>query len=305
MCRINPKVDLVFKKLFGSEENKDILQSLINALLPREERISQLELKNPYNLADYIAGKLSILDIKAVDEKGKWYDIEMQVDPLGYYGQKALFYWGKVFTAQIDSGELYSQLNKTIVISILDFIYFPGDERHHRIVSLRDIESFEKYAGLDFMDLHFVELKKFKKELNEIKTTLDRWATFLNHAYKYEKDKIPPELAEDKEVKKAIEKLDVMYLNEKEREYYEAEQKAIRDKAEALRTAEEKGREKGEKIGIEKGEKIGIEKGEKIGIEKAALNMINHGMTMDDVIKITGLSSDVIKKITKTNTNDH
>ena len=115
MCRINPKVDLVFKKLFGSEENKDILQSLINALLPREEKISQLELKNPYNLADYIAGKLSILDIKAVDEKGKWYDIEMQVDPLGYYGQKALFYWGKVFTAQIDSGELYSQLNKTIL----------------------------------------------------------------------------------------------------------------------------------------------------------------------------------------------
>ena len=106
-------------------------------------------------------------------------------------------------------------------------------------------------------------------------------------------------------MKKAIEKLDVMYLNEKEREYYEAEQKAIRDKAEALRTAEEKGREKGEKIGIEKGEKIGIEKGEKIGIEKAALNMINHGMTMDDVIKITGLSSDDIKKITNTNTNDH
>jgi len=241
MCRINPKVDLAFKKLFGSEENKDILKSLINSLLPTEEQISQLQLKNPYNLTDYIGGKLSILDIKAVDEKGKWYDIEMQVDPLGYYGQKALFYWGKVFTGQIESGELYSKLNKTIVISILDFIYFPSDKRHHRIVSLRDIESYEKYSGLDFMDLHFVELQKFKKELKEIKTTLDRWVMFLNNAYKYEKDKIPKELAKDKEVKKAIEKLDLMYLNEKEREYYEAEQKAIRDRAEALRTAEEKG----------------------------------------------------------------
>lgn len=242
MCRANPKVDLVFKKLFGSEENTDILKSLINSLLPENEQLTDIHIKNPYNLADYIDGKLSILDIKAVDEHGKWYDIEMQIDPLGYYGQKALFYWGKVFTAQIEAGELYSKLNKTIVISLLDFIYFPDDERVHRIVSLRDIENFEKYGDLDFMDLHFVEMKKFKKELNEIKTTLDRWVTFLNNSYKYEKNKIPAELARDKEVTKAIEKLDLMYLNEKEREYYEAEQKNIRDRAEAFRTATEKGR---------------------------------------------------------------
>ena len=88
-------MDLGFKKLFGSEENKNILKSLINSLLLKEEKISQLDLKNPYKLADYIAGKLSILDIKAVDEKGKWYDIEMQVAPLGYYGQKVLFFFGK------------------------------------------------------------------------------------------------------------------------------------------------------------------------------------------------------------------
>ena len=154
---------------------------------------------------------------------------------------------GKVFTGQIESGQLYSKLNKTIVISILEFIYFPGDERHHRIVSLRDIRSFEKYDGLDFMDLHFVELKKYKKQLKKVKTTLDRWATFLDNAYQYEKDKIPKELAKDKEVKKAIEKLDVMYLNEKEQEYYEAEQKTIRDRAEALRSAEETGVIKGAK----------------------------------------------------------
>ncbi|MCU0290114.1 MAG: Rpn family recombination-promoting nuclease/putative transposase, partial [Acidobacteria bacterium] len=227
MCRINPKVDLVFKKLFGSEENKDILKSLVNSILPQKEQLVDLTLKNPYNLADYIKGKLSILDIKAVDEKGTWYDIEMQVEPLDYYGQKALFYWGKVFTGQIESGELYSKLHKTIVISLLDFIYFPDDKRYHRIVSPRDIETHEKIPGLDFMDLHFVELKKFTKDLKELHTTLDRWVTFLNNAYKYEKDNIPPELLVEKELKKAIEKLDVMYLNAKEREFYEAEQKAF------------------------------------------------------------------------------
>ena len=68
MCRINPRVDFAFKKLFGSEENKDLLISLLNAILCEPEPIVDLELKNPYNLADYKAGKMSILDIKALDE---------------------------------------------------------------------------------------------------------------------------------------------------------------------------------------------------------------------------------------------
>ncbi len=281
MCRINPKVDLVFKKLFGSEENKDILKSLVNSILPQEEQLIDLTLKNPYNLADYIDGKLSILDIKAVDEQGRWYDIEMQVEPLDYYGQKALFYWGKVFTGQIDSGELYSKLHKTIVISLLDFIYFPGDHRYHRIVSPRDIETHEKIAGLDFMDLHFVELKKFTKELKELRTTLDRWVTFLNNAYKYEKDNIPSELLVEKEVKKAIEKLDVMYLSEKEREYYEAEQKAFRDRAEALRTAKAEG----------------IKEGITEGIKEMAKKLKTENVDIAVISKVSGLSAEDIERI--------
>jgi predicted transposase/invertase (TIGR01784 family) len=277
VCLINPKVDLAFKKLFGSEENKDLLKSLLNAILPPNEKLSELQLKNPYNLADYMEGKLSILDIKAVDEKGKWYDIEMQVEPLRHYGQKALFYWGKVFTNQIESGGLYSKLNKTIVISILDFIYFPNDERHHRIFSLRDIETHETCTGLDYMDLHFIELKKFKKGLKEIKTTLDRWITFLNNAYKYEKGKIPGELAKDKEVQKAIEKLDLMYLNEKEREYYEAAQKAARDSAEALITAKEEGEKKK-------------------AVEMAKM-LKENGVDISLIVKSSGLSKEEIEKL--------
>ncbi|MCP4150423.1 MAG: PD-(D/E)XK nuclease family transposase, partial [bacterium] len=237
MCSINPKVDLVFKKLFGSEENKDILKSFINSHMPANQQLAEIHLKNPYNLADYAGGKLSVLDIKAVDETGTWYDVEMQVEGFDFYGQRALFYWGKVFTGQLESGGMYSKLNKTIVISILDYICFPDDKRHHRIIAPRDIESHENHEMLDYMELHFVELEKFKKELSEINSTLDRWITFLNNAYKYEKGKIPKELAADTEVKKAIEQLDVMYLNKKEREYYEAEQKAIRDRAAIMQSA--------------------------------------------------------------------
>ncbi len=242
MCRINPKVDLVFKKLFGSEENKDLLKSLINSLLPEAQQVVEIHLKNPYNLTDYIDGKLSILDIKAVDQKGKWYDIEMQVEGQGYYGQRAMYYWGKVYTEQMETGGMFAKLKKTIVISILDFVYFQGDERYHRIVAPMDTDTAQRYENLDYMDLHFVELKKFHKELKDISTTLDRWVTFLNNAYQYEKNNIPEELLQDKEVKKAIEKLDVMHLDQKEREHYESARKAMWNRAEELRTAEEKGK---------------------------------------------------------------
>ncbi len=284
MCRINPKVDIVFKKLFGSEENKDLLLSLINAVLPENEQITSLILNNPYNLSDYITGKLTILDIKATDENGKIYDIEMQIGEQGYYGRRALYYWGKTYTNQIDSGEMYSKLKKTIVISILDFKYFNDEDRFHRAIVAKDRDTNEFYDKLDYFEMHFVELPKFKKELPELHTALDRWATFLTKAYEFEKDAIPEELASMPEVKKAIEQLDTIYLDKKEQEIYEAEQKALWDEKEKIRTAEEK---------IRTAEEQGIE------LEKfeTAKKMSVKGYSKEDIAEMTGLSIEQIEKL--------
>ncbi len=64
--------------------------------------------------------------------------------------------------------------------------------------------------------MHFIELEKFDKSYKDIKTTLDRWIAFLNRAYDIDKDNIPAELAVDKEVSKAIETLDIMYLDKED-----------------------------------------------------------------------------------------
>jgi predicted transposase/invertase (TIGR01784 family) len=102
MSKVNPKIDLVFKKLFGSEENTDILLSLINAILPDNQQITKVIIKNPYNVSDYADGKLSILDIKAEDEYGNLYDIEMQLKGTRFYGKRTLYYWAKMFGSQMD-----------------------------------------------------------------------------------------------------------------------------------------------------------------------------------------------------------
>ena len=227
MCRYNPKVDLVFRKLFGSEENKDILISFINSVINKEPKIKDLKIKNPYNLSSYLREKISILDVKAVDEQGTWYDIEMQVSKQVFYGKRALYYWSKVYSEQLENNAPYKDLNKTIGIHLLDFDYFQ-DDRYFRKIILKDADTNEIYKELDYQELYFVEMSKFKKDYSELTNLMERWITFLNKAYEIEKGKIPKGM-EDPEIIKAIEQLEIMYFDKEEKEIYEAEKKNMLD----------------------------------------------------------------------------
>jgi predicted transposase/invertase (TIGR01784 family) len=290
MCRINPKVDFAFKKLFGSEENKDLLISFINSILPEDKQIKSVELKNPYNIANYKKGKMTILDIKAVDDKGTWFDIEMQIAEQGYYDKRALYYWSKVYTDQIESGEYFETLRKTISINILDFNYL-DEKDFHNSYGIYNRKSDKELS--DIFDMHFIELEKFDKDYKDIKTSLDRWTAFLNKAYEIDKDNIPPELAVDKEVRKAIETLDIMYLNKEERELYENDLKLLRVQKSEIKAAERKGLEKG------------LEKGIEEGLKKTARNLITKGLDVSFIIEITGLAeNDILRlknELSKTN----
>ena len=299
MIKVNPKIDLVFKKLFGSEENKDILMSLINAILPYHQQIAKLSLKNPYNVSDYAEGKLSILDIKAEDEKGIRYDIEMQIKGTGFYGKRTLYYWAKMFGSQLDytpeeqeeqaKGAGYPDLKKCIVISLMDFNFF-DDAKYHRFFTLKDGQTNEIHKDLDYLDLYFIELKKSKKQIQPAQTILERWISFLNNAYRYTHDTLPKELAEIKEIRKASAKLDVMYLDENERNYFESQQKFWLDENTRIRVAVEKA--VGEAVEKAVGEAVEKAVGEaeiesKLTIAK---NAILAGLTNEFIAQITGLT---------------
>jgi len=238
MSKINPKIDLVFKKIFGTDENKDLLKSLINSVLPENQKITSIIIKNPYNEIDFVGDRLSVVDIKATDEKNRWYNIEIQIREQSFFGRRSLFYWSELYGGQLFETDSFDKQNKTISINLLDFKYFP-DDRYVRRYSLKDYDTNESYPEMDYMDMYYVELKKFDGELLHIKNTLDRWITFLNRAEEFEKDRLPKELAEP-EIKKAMETLDRINLNKKEREYYEGRKKFLRDEYAADKTAEEK-----------------------------------------------------------------
>ena len=226
MERISPRVDIAFKKIFGVEENKDLLISLVNSIVSENDRVVEVTLLNPYNPKNFRQDKLSILDIKAKGETGKRYNIEIQISDEADYDKRALFYWAKLYTEQLKVAEDYSTLSKAIGIHILNFTSIPEVEKYHNVFHIT-----EKESGLLYfkdLELHTIELKKFSRDSNAelsdvvamVKNSLDRWSAFLTRNDLLNKDNLPLEL-DDPALKKALEVLEVMNFGPEEREAYE------------------------------------------------------------------------------------
>lgn len=283
MCRINPKVDFAFKKLFGSEENKDLLMALLNAIIAPENLIVNLELKNPYNLADYQAGKMSILDIKASDQTGRWFNIEMQVGEDLNFDKRSIYYWAKLVTEQLSEGMMFKELKKTFCINILDFNFISEVEAFHNRYKIINLGTGKDDKLHDIFELHYLELRKFNKPYHEIATALDRWITFLSRAHELDKSHLPPELANDQAIIKAIEAVDRMF-NEEERQVYEIRMQALMDIESKIISAWDSG----VKAGIEEGMKW-----QQLKIAKSLLGILD----VETIALKTGLSVEEIVQL--------
>jgi predicted transposase/invertase (TIGR01784 family) len=281
---LNPRVDFAFKKLFGAEENKEILMSLINAVVSEADQVSDVTLMNPVNRG-YDGDRLSVLDIKAIDTHGRQYNIEMQITDQVYYNQRALYYWSKLYTSQLNAGDLFSDLKKTISINILNFDYFANEPDYHNFFNLLNVKSHQSY--FEDMELHFIELNKFGADLDPIKTALDRWITFLKKAHHYEKNSLPQELKQDPAIIKAFEILTHLSLDKAEREIYEARLKWLRDEAAAIEKAELESFEHGKQKGRQEERKI------------LALRLIAKGLPLQEVAELSGLALNFLAKLQK------
>ena len=292
MCKINPRVDFAFKKLFGSEENKDLLISLINSIISEQEQIEEIELKTPYNLADYRAGKLSILDIKAKSIQGVWFNVEMQISEDYNFDKRAIYYWAKLVTEQLSEGMMFKELKKTISINIMDFNFIPNREEMHNCYKIINTATGKDDKLHNIFELHYIELRKFKKTYQEINSVLDRWSSFLTKADKLNKNDIPEQLKIDKDIVKAISAVDRMF-DEEERAIYETRMQSLADVESKIASAEEKGMEKG----MKKGRQAGRQEGRQEAIKAIAIKMIAAGADVHTIIQTTGLLQATIEQL--------
>ena len=257
MTKISPRVDIAFKKIFGVEENKDLLISLINSIVGKEDQVKDVTLLNPYNPQSFTRDKLSILDIKAKGIDGKRFNIEIQISDEADYDKRALFYWAKLYTEQLEVAEDYSTLSKAIGIHILNFISIPEVDKYHNVFHITEKESGDSY--FKDLELHTIELKKFSKDSNEelsdiiskVKDSLDMWLAFLTRNDLLQPNDLPKALNDDK-LKKALNVLEVMNFSSSERDAYEDHLKWLRIEANTLKKTLEQGIEQGIEQGSEK-----------------------------------------------------
>ncbi|CAO5675865.1 MAG: hypothetical protein HEEMFOPI_01159 [Holosporales bacterium] len=304
MGKISPRVDIAFKKIFGVEENKDLLISLINSIVSHEDQVKDVTLLNPYNAKTFKNDKLSILDIKATSEEGRRFNIEIQISDEADYDKRALYYWAKLYTEQLKVAEDYASLSKAIGIHILNFTSIPESPNYHNVFHI-----LEKNSGFSYfkdLELHTIELKKFSKNsqedlkdiLGKIKSSLDIWVAFLTRNDLINREHLPKEL-DNPALKKALNVLDVMNFGEEELQFYEDHLKWLRIEANTLKKYENQGHEKGIIEGHKKGKAEGliegIEKGKVEGKLETAKMMKNANVSISDIIKFTGLTKEDIE----------
>ena len=130
---IKPTSDIFIHYIFGSEKNKNLLLSFVNAVLEDSgfSPIADAIIQNPFNIKNFPVDKASILDVKLKDEKGRLYNLEVQSLGNRQFIKRSLYYWSKVYSSQLENKGLYDSLHPVICINILEFIAIQGIERAH------------------------------------------------------------------------------------------------------------------------------------------------------------------------------
>lgn len=178
---VDVKNDVAFRKIFGNEKKTKILLSFLNAALQLEghDQIVQVTILNPYQLPRIAGEKATIIDVRAVDQRGRSFIVEMQVAAVSGFDKRVQYYVSRDYSMQIDSGDDYLKLRPTIFIGILDFAYFETEDylSHHLILDEKTLEH-----RLKDMRFCFLELPKFHKEAHELTAPIEKWTYFLKNA---------------------------------------------------------------------------------------------------------------------------
>jgi predicted transposase/invertase (TIGR01784 family) len=282
---INPKTDFAFKKIFGSKKSKDILISFLNAILYEEKNvILDVEIINPYQAPRIKGMKDSYLDVKAMITDNKTVIIEMQVLNVLGFEKRVLYNAAKAFSVQLSVGEDYTLLNPVIALTITDFEMFPEQERIISRYRLKEKDDLTDYS--DDIELVFVELPKFRRELDELETLTDKWLYFLRSANKFKT--APLNLDEVPALHHAFEVARQSKLSKKELELLEKREMFLHDNRNAILKAQQDGESKGRA----EGEIIG-ERNKALEIARSLLDLLD----IETISEKTGLSLTEIRAL--------
>ncbi|MEM1169229.1 MAG: Rpn family recombination-promoting nuclease/putative transposase [Cyanobacteria bacterium P01_H01_bin.35] len=250
---VSPKIDYAFKKIFGSEESKEILISFLNAIIYNGEKIIEsLTIINPFNPGKVISLKDTYLDVKAVLFDGSVVVIEMQVASMTGFSKRVMYNLVKGYINQLKTGDDYLLLRPAIAVTITDFILFQNKKNQQNKVDVINTFVFKhreqnwEYADEE-LKLIFVELPRFNKNLSELETLADKWIYFLKETANL--DEIPEGLGVVAEIEQALNIANKINMTPEELEIVDRRAIALQDERGRISYAEQQGLVKGEAKG--------------------------------------------------------
>ena len=301
---INPHTDFGFKRLFGSEFNKELLISFLNAMFHGEQNVQDVTYLNSEQLGDRADARRAIFDVYCENDKGEKFIVEMQNVYQEFFKDRTIYYSTFPIREQAQrGGEWDFRLNPVYTIGLLNFNFADGLEnakRWHHEVKLMEVETHEVFY--DKLTYIYVEIPKFDKMESELVTMYDKWMYVLKNLSRLMQR---PAALQERVFTRLFEQAEIAKFNNEELKLYEDSMNAYRDIVNAIRTAEKTkyaegeadGMAKGLAEGLEKRRAEGLEKGRTEGITKVAINMLGKGMPTELVAEMTGLPIDEVQRI--------
>ncbi|MBN2683009.1 MAG: PD-(D/E)XK nuclease family transposase [Bacteroidales bacterium] len=273
---VNPFTDYGFKRLFGEEINKDLLLDFLNELLHEEQgKIVSLTYLKSEHLGTTELDRKAIFDLYCENEKGEKFIVELQKTKQKFFKDRTLYYSTFPIREQAKQAEWIYELKAVYTIAILDFVFDEDKdkpEKYRYDIKLADIETNKVFY--DKLTFIYLEMPKFNKNIDQLVTRFDKWLYVIRNLNRL--DRIPDKLRE-KIFEKLFETAEIAKFSTEQARYYEDSLKYYRDLKASFDTK--------------------FEEGMKKGIEKVALNAIKKGLSIEDIIDLTGLSKEQIERL--------
>ncbi len=308
---LDPKNDVAFKKIFGTEKNKDILIHFLNDVIEFDQgaHIEDVTFLKAIQDPEIRAQKTSIVDILCKDEKGNRYIVEMQVAKEKGFEKRAQYYASKAYASQIRARGKYHDLKAVIFLAIADFTMFPKKKSYKSDHVILDKKSYEN--DLKDFSFTFIELPKFNKTIKELSNMTERWTYFFKHAEETSQEDLQKLTAHEQIIARAYEELDRYSWNEAELLTYEQsekyedtyhasmEQKFDEGKLEGKLEGKIEGKIEGKLEGKPEGKIEGEEK----KAQEIAKALLKDGISLERVCQLTGLTKQIALELSEKGSN--
>ena len=240
-------IDFAFRKIFGKPGNEICLISLLNAVLQLPRPVVSVEYLNPFGIKDFETDKLVCVDVKATDQRGRVFVVEVQIVVQSSFAKRAVFYACEAYTDQLRVGQGYSDLKATYSICLLMRNLWEDDQLHHQF-RLVDRESGRVLE--DSIEIHTVELAKYNGGPSDVRSAsvLEQWAYWIKNSSEHTVEELR-DLLPGLEFLRATGELNAIREITEEKQMYDAREKASLDIQSNLIDARQEGIEIGEQRG--------------------------------------------------------